>query len=408
MNEGLQPDSFLGFRRADGSVGTRNYLGVLIAGNCAATAAKLVAKHFTKARLAAYPNVDGVIAFIHELGCGMEKSGEPMDLLRRSLGGTIRNPNVAGAVVMALGCDRNNIYAFMEQENLATGSMLKTVVLQEVGGTKNAVDQGIEAIESMLDEANRCKRVEVSAAELSVGIQMNLRESDARTAAIVDSAIDRLVGAGGTVVLSDTQKTGADMLAKNSTVHDASVREALADRVEWWQSYTKGRDTGRGGNCTIPIADVASHAVSGTRNTRGNGPSCIGTAPLQGVFGYAHPLPAHGLLLMDSPGHEAVASTGLVAAGVSLLGIGSRSASFFGASGVPTVKLAIDEEHYDEFGDDLDFDCSPAVSGPVEIEQMGQRLYHYWLSVASGTPTRSEVFGIDDSAFMPWPIGVFA
>src|SRR5690606_25340070 len=150
-----EPGTFLGYLRADGRVGTRNLLGVIVVGNCAATAARLVADHFTDKTLSAYPNVDGVVPFIHELGCGMEKSGEPMDLLRRTLGGVIRNPNIAGIVVMALGCERNNIYAFLEQEGLESNPMLKTVVLQEVGGTAKAVAEGVAALEAMLPVANQ-------------------------------------------------------------------------------------------------------------------------------------------------------------------------------------------------------------------------------------------------------------
>jgi altronate hydrolase len=151
------PD-FLGYLRPDGRAGTRNYIGVLVVGNCASTAARSVASWFTPDRLAGFANVDGVLPFVHELGCGMEKSGEPMDLLRRTLGGTIRNPNLAGAVVMALGCERNNIYAFLEQEGLETGDLLKTVVLQEVGGTTRGIEDGIVAVNAMLPLVNQSVR----------------------------------------------------------------------------------------------------------------------------------------------------------------------------------------------------------------------------------------------------------
>src|SRR5262245_42389246 len=230
--------TFRGYVREDGRIGTRNYLGVLIVGNCAATAARMVAAAFTPKRLAAFPNVDGVVPFIHELGCGMEKSGEPMDLLRRSLGGSIRNPNVAGALVLALGCDRNNIYAFLEQEELQTGKMLRSVVLQEVGGTAKAVEQGIAAIESMLPEANRVCRQPTSVASLVVGVQAEQsKSSDARVCEAIGVAVDRLVHAGGTVIVTDTARSAPALAARSAT---QMVAREVGQRMLWWKQYTAG------------------------------------------------------------------------------------------------------------------------------------------------------------------------
>src|SRR5688500_14719084 len=143
----IAENTFLGIPRAGGAAGTRNYVGVFVMVNCAATVARKVAEHFDAERLARFPNVDGVVPFIHELGCGMEMTGEPMDLLRRTIGGMVRNPNIGGALVLALGCERNNIYGFLEQEKLAPGPLLKALVMQEKGGTAATIALGIAAVE---------------------------------------------------------------------------------------------------------------------------------------------------------------------------------------------------------------------------------------------------------------------
>lgn len=391
MSETIELSSFQGYLRADGRVGTRNYLGVLIVGNCAATAARQVADWFTPERLTAFPNVGGVVPFIHELGCGMEKSGEPMDLLRRTLGGSIRNPNLAGAVVLALGCERNNIYAFLEQEGLESGPMLKSIVLQEVGGTRHAIDQGIAAIEGMLGEANRAQRQPASLDHLAIGVHADLDERDTLVRAALGDAVDRLIRAGGTVIITDTAVSAPALIPRAAS---ADVRGQLEQRIVWWDAYTAGRDT-RNARSQRRVESITVLPHSGSTS-------------LQAVFGYAHPAPAKGLVLMDAPCHEAVASTGLVAAGATLIGVAARSANTFGATAVPTVKLAADAEQYARFADDLDIDCSAVSTGTATIQQMGKAIFTRWLAYASGEQTCNEELGIGDSEFVPWPIGVFA
>ena len=142
--------TFQGIVRPDGRVATRNIIGIFVVGNCGATTARRIAAWFTEARLAAWPGIDGVVAFTHEIGCGMEMTGEPMDLLRRTIAGTIRNPNIGGALVIALGCERNNIDGFLEQEQLVPGPLLRRLVMQELGGTQPTIDAGVNLVQEML------------------------------------------------------------------------------------------------------------------------------------------------------------------------------------------------------------------------------------------------------------------
>ena len=162
---------FMGIRRAKGRVGTRNYIGLFVTVNCSATVARKIANYFDEERMEAWENVDGVIPFIHESGCGMELTGEPMDLLRRTLSGYIRHPNLAGAVVLSLGCERNNLAQFFEEEGLAEGKMLRCVTMQHVGGTARAIAEGKEAVREMLDQANAVRREPCSAEHITIGMQ---------------------------------------------------------------------------------------------------------------------------------------------------------------------------------------------------------------------------------------------
>ena len=146
--------TFMGIRRADGRVATRNYIGIVSTVNCSATVVHRMADWFTPERLAEFPNIDGVAAFTHATGCGMELSGEPMDLLRRTLSGYIRHPNMAAVLVVGLGCERNQINTLFQAEKLTAGTTLKTFVMQDSGGTRQTIEAGIEAIKALLPESS--------------------------------------------------------------------------------------------------------------------------------------------------------------------------------------------------------------------------------------------------------------
>jgi altronate hydrolase len=382
---------FQGIVRADGRVATRNHLGVFIVGNCAATAARKVVDWFTPKRLAAFSNVDGVVPFIHELGCGMEKSGEPMDLLRRSLGGGIRNPNVVGAVVLALGCERNNIYAFLEQEGLKGGPLLKTVVLQEVGGTANAIEAGIAAINGMLPMANEARREPVSAEHLVLGLQVGTdAAAELGAQAAIGVAVDLLVASGGTAIVSGTASAGPALAERAATLR---INEQVVQKIHWWNDYTAGRDT-RSTRAKPVDASTLPYA---------------GTTPLQGFYGYGHAIESKGLVLVDSPSFEAVSTTGQLASGATLICVVTKTGSAFGAPAVPTVKLATDSTTFARMEDDLDLDGGAAAgASPEAVNALGRRLFDAWLAHASGRLTKSEELGVGDNEFVPWPIGVFA
>ena len=163
--------TFQGYIRANGKVGTRNFIGILSTVNCSATVVNKIADWFTPERLKDFPNVDGVVAFSHDIGCGMEMSGEPMQLLRRTMAGYARHPNLAAALIVGLGCERNQLKGLMEQEDLTAGTNLHTFIMQETGGTRKTIEAGIEAVKALLPKANTVKRETVSASHLCIGLQ---------------------------------------------------------------------------------------------------------------------------------------------------------------------------------------------------------------------------------------------
>ncbi len=148
-----EPASFNGYVRADGRIATRNYIGVISTVNCSASVSKYVAAHFTPERLAAFPNVDGVVAITHSIGCGMDTNGKGMDVLRRTIAGYVRHPNFAGVVMIGLGCEANQMDALFQTQGLDEDTMLKPLIIQSSGGSRKTVKAGIEAVDA--DAADR-------------------------------------------------------------------------------------------------------------------------------------------------------------------------------------------------------------------------------------------------------------
>ena len=237
--------TFMGYRREDGRVATRNYLGILSSVNCSATAARAIADHFSRqtnpAALAAFPNVDGVVALTHGTGCGMDTEGLGMQVLQRVLGGYATHPNFAGVLVVGLGCEANQLNAWLAHSGLREGESLRVFSIQDSGGTRKTVDKGIALIEQMLPAANRAERTPCSAAHLTIGLQCGGSDGYSGISAnpALGAAVDLLVAHGGCAILSETPEVyGAEHLLTRRAVAPA-IAEKLIERIRWWEDYTR-------------------------------------------------------------------------------------------------------------------------------------------------------------------------
>src|SRR5690606_3430022 len=225
--------TFEGIVRKDGRVATRNYIGILSTVNCSATAVKKIAEWFTEERLAEYPNVDGVVAFSHGLGCGMEMTGEPMALLRRTMAGYARHANLAAVLIVGLGCERNQLNGLMTDEQLQNGPLLRTFVMQDTGGTRKTIEAGVAAVRELLPQANEVKRQTVPASHLCVGLQCGGSDGFSSITAnpALGAAMDILVRHGGTAILSETPEIyGVEHTLTRRAVSRA-VGEKLVERI---------------------------------------------------------------------------------------------------------------------------------------------------------------------------------
>ena len=400
--------TFQGIVRDNGEVATRNYIGVLSTVNCSATVVHKIAEWFTPERLADYPNVDGVVAFSHSIGCGMEMSGEPMALLRRTMAGYARHPNLAAALIVGLGCERNQLAGLMDQEDLQVDSRLHTFIMQESGGTRRTIEAGVAAVQALLPEANRVKRTTVSASHLKIGLQCGGSDGFSSITAnpSLGAAMDLLVRHGGTAILSETPEIyGVEHTLTRRAV-SREVGEKLVERIRWWKDeYSVGRDVQINGqvspgNQVGGLANIFEKSIGSSMKG--------GTGPLMEVYRYADPVRKHGLVFMDTPGFDPVSATGQIAGGANLIAFTTGRGSMFGAKPVPSLKLATNTPMYNRLTEDMDLNCGGILDGVASIESTGQEIFDALLAAASGERTKSEMLGLGDHEFVPWQIGIMS
>lgn len=399
-----KPETFQGFRRENGKVGTRNFIAVLASVNCSSTAARMIADHFTSDRLANYPNVDGVAAFHHGTGCAMATNGEGFEALQRVMWGYARNPNVGGVLMAGLGCETNQIDWLVEAMGITLGPLFQTMNIQDVGGLRKTVELGIAKVEAMLPLVNEAQREPCPSSELTVALQCG--GSDAWSAITANPAlghaVDLLVAQGGTGVLAETPEIyGAEHLL-TARAASPEIGRKLLDLIDWWRDYTS-RNNGsmdnnpspgnkKGGLTTILEKSLGAAAKGGT-------------TPLRGVYKYAEPVTERGFTFMDSPGYDPASVTGQIASGCNMVVFTTGRGSAFGSKPAPTIKVSTNSRTFNRQTEDMDINAGRILDGGVSVEDVGREIFDMILRVASGEETKSEKLGLGDYEFVPWQIG---
>ena len=397
-------DTFLGYRRENGRVGTRNYIAVVTSVNCSATAARRIADAFGPEEMAKYPNVDGVVAFVHGTGCGMAGDGEGFEALQRVMWGYARHPNHAGVLMVGLGCEMNQIDWLLEAYGLKQGPLFQTMNIQSVAGLRRTVELGIQKVKAMLPVANQATRSPCPAAELKVALQCG--GSDAWSGITANPALgyacDLLAAQGGTGVLAETPEIyGAEHLLTRRAI-DQDSGDKLIGLIRWWEDYT-ARNKGSmdnnpsPGNKTGGLTTILEKSLGAAAKG--------GTSPLMGVYKYAETVTARGFTFMDSPGYDPASVTGQIAGGCNLVCFTTGRGSAFGSKPAPTIKVATNSAMAKRMVEDMDVDAGTMLSNGDTLEQKGREIYDLFLRVASGEQSKSERQGLGDYEFVPWQIG---
>jgi altronate hydrolase len=400
---------FQGIVRADGSVATRNYVGILTSVNCSATVARAIADHFRRdvnpGTLADFPNIDGVVALTHGSGCGIDPEGEGLRILQRTLGGYACHPNFWGVLVVGLGCETNQIPRLLAARGLAESARLRTFTIQDTGGTTRTIARGIAMIGEMLPLANQIQRQPVDAGALLVGLQCGGSDGYSGISAnpVLGAAVDRLVRIGGTAILSETPEIyGAEHLLTRRAA-SVEVGRKLIERIAWWENFCARNGARMDNN---PSAGNKAGGLTTVLEKSLGGIAKAGSSTLNEVYEYAEPVRARGLVFMDTPGFDPVSATGQVAGGANLICFTTGRGSAYGCAPAPSLKLATNSALMQRQADDMDLNCGEVLDGTRSIEELGATLFQLMLATASGQRSRSELHGYGQNEFVPWQISV--
>lgn len=400
--------SFQGIRRSDGSIATRNYVGILTSVNCSATVARAIADHFSKRMaegpLAPFANIDGVVALTHGTGCAIDGNGVGLEILQRTLRGYMRHPNFAAILVVGLGCETNQLSDFVDDPPSSSQPRIVTYNIQDVGGTRSAIARGIEAINELLPELNDVKRVPVSVKNLIVGLQCGGSDGYSGISAnpALGHAVDLLVEHGGTAILSETPEIyGAEHLLTRRA-KSQSVGMNLVERIRWWEKYvkTEGAEFNNNpapGNREGGLTTILEKSLGAI--TKG------GSSNLNAVYKYAETVEEKGLVFMDTPGFDPVSATGQIAGGANLICFTTGRGSAFGGAPTPSLKLSTNSDLWRRQGDDIDINCGEIIDGTSTIQSMGKEIFEQMIKTASGKYTKSEIHGYGQNEFVPWSVG---
>lgn len=401
--------TFMGYRRPDGRAGTRNYLAVISTVNCSASVSKHVAERFDATLLKQFPNIDGVVAFRHGGGCGLQWEGLQHQILNRVMGGIARHPNIGGYLLIGLGCEQTAIGHLLRDQHLVQinggGRSQGPPVfsMQDVGGTAKTVEAAVRQIGEMLPRVNDVRRVPIPASEIVLGT--NCGGSDGNSGVTCNPALgvasDMIVACGGTTILAETTEIyGAEHLLTRRA-RSPQIADKLLERIKWWLWYTRvfGCEIDNNpsvGNKEGGLTTIAEKSLGAVAKA--------GATALEEVYQYAEEVRAKGFVVMDTPGFDPVSVTGLVAGGANVVVFTTGRGSCFGCKPVPSIKVASNTPMYERMVDDMDLNAGVVLDGR-DVTEVGREIFEEILEVASGKKTKSEHHGIGEEEFVPWPVG---
>lgn len=378
---------FYGYRRSDGKVGVRNHILILPASVCASDAARMISSQ-----------VKGTVTFNNQNGCSQVPSDQQytMDMMA----GYAANPNIYGTVVISLGCENCQMDLVVDEIAKRTNKPVKTLIIQEEGGTIRTVEKGIRYAMEMVQEATLLQKEIFSVSELIIGTECGGSDPTSGLAAnpLVGELSDRIIEMGGTSILSETTEfIGAEHIlakrAKNEEIKEKIY--GIIDRYE--KSLESVGEKVRAGNPS------PGNKAGGITTLEEKSLGCIhkgGTSIIQDVVDYAKPIEKKGLVIMDTPGNDPSSIAGMIAGGAQIILFTSGRGTPTGNPIAPVIKITGNRITYENMEDNIDVDASHVIYGPESLEELGEKLLKEVIEVASGKLVKAEILGFIETSVM--------
>lgn len=403
-----QSRTFQGYRRQNGRCGTRNYVAIISTVNCSATTARYVAKELSETDLSQFPNIDGIVPFVHKSGCALEFNGEDHQQLSRTLAGFASHPNIGACIILGLGCETNQASHLQKEHQLVqlggtnaeNADAPMVLNIQEVGGVRKTVARAVEVLKGLLPLANNVQREAIPISELKVAMECGGSDGNSGITAnpAVGVASDLLVAHDATTILSETTEIyGAEHLLTRRA-KTPEVGRQLLERIKWWEDYAAKHGASIDNN---PSVGNKNGGLTTIYEKSLGAISKGGTSPLNAVYRYAEPITEKGFVIMDSPGYDPASITGKVASGAQVVVFTTGRGSCFGCKPAPTIKVATNSLMFNRMSEDMDINAGVILEGST-VEEVGQQIFERIIATASGEPTLSEIQGIGDEEFCPW------
>jgi len=379
----LEGMTFEGYRNPDGSVGTRNILGITTTVQCVAPTVDYAVARIRAELLPRFPNVDDVVAITHTYGCGVAIDAPGAAMPIRTIRNISRNPNIGGSpLVVSLGCEKLQP-ARLFSSDLPIFEDNSVIRLQDEHGFGDTVAAILNAAEKKLAELDKRRRVTCPASDLVVGMQCG--GSDAFSGITCNPAVgettDLLVRAGATVMFSEVTEVRDAAHLITARAATPEIAKDFIREMRWYDEYLAQGRADRSANTTPGnkrggLANIVEKAMGSVAKS--------GTTALRAVASHGERVTTKGLVFAATPASDFICGTLQLAASMNMHVFTTGEGSPYGLALVPVVKVSSRTALAEKWPDLIDLNAGRIATGESTIQQTGAELFQLILDVASG------------------------
>ncbi len=366
-----------GYRRPDGSVGSRNYVAIIPSVTCANDVANAIAHE-----------VQGTVVYLHHQGCC--QLPPDLDRVTETLISLGKSPNVGAVLIVSLGCEGTD-HERMYKELKATGKPVEIIHIQELGGVSKAIQAGTDIARKLVIEISGMQRTEADMSEIVMAIKCGASDTTSGMASncVIGYVADHLVGLGATVIFGETTEFlgGEHLLARRAV--NKQVADKIYEIVNNMETRAKsvGCDMRRGqptpGNIAGGLSSIEEKSLGAIVKS--------GSRPIQGVLEYPeHVTTQKGLWIKDTPGREPEILTGMAATGAQFMCFSTGRGAPQGFPSMPVIKICGNPNTYERMQNDMDLNAGLIITGEKTIEQVGEEAIAKLVRVLNGEMTKNE------------------